>query len=154
MSATGAKCQYCGALCSLNESLLRHLGVYDWGNCGNCGLFLKMTLDKTQKNIVATEKCTSVINFGMIRSYLLRKDLPYSEPPISENVCQELKQIMIGIKINTDPDPTNPKGRAFKNEDSKKWVINNLMPKIVPIYSDYGTLHFIDDVENFLSQHS
>ncbi|HSQ49218.1 MAG TPA: hypothetical protein VLL96_06020 [Candidatus Deferrimicrobiaceae bacterium] len=114
---------------------MQHLKIFDWGNCGNCGLFLKVTLDGTRAKILAIEKYSSVINFGLFVSNQLNKAYPYSEPPIPENDCQELKKIMIGIKFNTIAGSTSFK--AFKSFASKDWVTNNLMPKIAPIFSDY-----------------
>ena len=137
MTTNLAKCPYCESPCSLNAPLIQHLRTSNWCNCGNCGLFLKVTLDQTRTKIVALEKYSTVVNFGLVASQKLNKAYPYSEPPIPENDCQELKKIMIGIKFNTTADSTNPNLKAFKNDASKDWVINNLVPKIVPIFSDY-----------------
>lgn len=137
MTTNLAKCPYCDSPCSLNAGLMQHLRVFNWANCGNCGLFLKLTIDQTRTKIVAVEKYSSVVNFGLVVSQKLNKAYPYAEPPIPENDCQELKKIMIGIKINTVADSRNPNVKTFSSYASKEWVINNLMPKIAPIFSNY-----------------
>ena len=137
MTENPIKCPYCESPCVLNAALIQHLRLSNWGNCGNCGLFLKVTLDKTRTKILTIEKYSSPINFGLVTSQKLNKTYPYSEPPISESDCQELKKIMIGIKFNTMNDSANPNVKTFRNDASKEWVEKNLMPRIAPIFTDY-----------------
>jgi hypothetical protein len=137
MSVNSAKCPYCEASCSLNQGLLQHLRMFNWACCANCGLILKVTLNTTQTAIVALEKYATVINLGLVTSQVLKKSYPYSEQPIPENTNQELKKIMIGIRVNTIQNVNNPQEKVFKNADSQNWVINNLVPKIIPILNDY-----------------
>lgn len=132
------QCPYCNSNCTLNETLLNHLKNFDWALCSNCGLFLKVTLDKTGRHLVAVDKYNSPVKFGFVSSQRLNTAYPYSEPPLPEDICQELKQIMIGIKVNTHvPNPANPNVKAFKSQSSWKWVMENLMPKVIPIFKEY-----------------
>lgn len=137
MSRNPTNCPYCNSTCTLNETLLKHLKDFDWALCANCGLFLKVTKDKTNNRLLAVDKYDTVIKFGFVCSQRLNKAYPYAEPPIPDDVCQELKKIMIGIKVNTQSNPANPNAKFFKSQTSWKWVVEDLMPKIVPIFKEY-----------------
>ena len=130
-------CPYCGTQNYVSKPLIEHLKTFDWINCGNCGLFLKVTLDKTRTDIISLEKHTSAFYFGLIFSSRLKTAYPYSEPPMSDSDCQKVKQIVAGIRVNTIQDRANFNAKVFKDENAKNWVINNVMPMLTPIYAQY-----------------
>jgi transcription elongation factor Elf1 len=138
MTSNTTNCPYCNSTCTLNEHLLKHLKNFDWALCANCGLFLKVTIDKASNKLLSVDKYDTVVKLGFACSHRLNKAYPYAEPPIPEDICQELKQIMIGIKVNThSPNPANPTLKTFKSPASWEWVMENLMPKIIPIFNEY-----------------
>jgi len=138
MTLNSTTCPYCGSTCSANEYLLKHLKDFDWAGCANCGLLLKVTLDSTGTRILSLAKYTSTVKLGFACSQRLNKAFPYSEPAIPEDLCEELKKIMIGIAVNTTClNPAYPNIKSFKSETSQKWVIENLLPRILPIYHQY-----------------
>lgn len=146
MSAAGAKCPYCDKLNEFDILQLANLNKYGWINCRNCGLFLKVIHEKPGLYYVRFEKYDSVVSFGDLypNGPPEEEDIfldftecyHYSEPPIPEATCQELKKIMIGIQVNCELDPTK-RFKVFKNPESEKWVVETLVPKIIPIYNQY-----------------
>jgi hypothetical protein len=142
MTTNSVKCPYCENVfqSTTNEPLLFQLKFFGWICCSNCGLFLKVNLDPSGTfplSVRSIEKYTAPVNFGLLCAKKFNRAYPYSEPPIPEPTCEELKRIMFGIRVNTVPDPANPSAKVFKNLESKKWVLEQLMPKIIPIYNDY-----------------
>jgi hypothetical protein len=138
MSAPGAKCPYCDVFCELDVILLATLNNFGWINCRNCGQFLKVIFEKPGLYDAKYEKFTSEVPFGeLYPKDSLYQYYIYSEPPIPETVCQELKKIMIGIQVNLKSHPTNKNVKFFKSPESEKWVVETLLPKIIPIYDQY-----------------
>ena len=137
MSVAGAKCPYCDTISEFDILSLATLKHYGWMNCRNCGLFLKVLFEKPGLYDSKFEKYDSVVSFGELYSEHLAQYFSYSEPPIPEVFCQELKKIMRGIIVNFQSHPTNTKIRVIKNAEAEKWVVESLVPKIVPIYNNY-----------------
>jgi hypothetical protein len=142
MSGAGAKCPYCDVFCEFDLLSVLTINKFGWINCRNCGQLLKVIFEKPGLYDTRLEKYTSLVSFGEFYPkgsiYSIYQYYLYSEPSIPEAVCQELKKIMIGIKVNLKTyTQGNKTFQNFKDPDSEKWVVENLVPKIIPIYNQY-----------------
>ena len=145
MSVAGAKCPYCDTLNDFDILQVTTLSKYGWINCRYCGLFLRVIHEKPGLYYVRFEKYDSVVSFGDLYPKGYPEDdflidfiecYHYSEPPIPEIICQELKKITIGIQVNCVLDSTK-RFKVFKSPEAQKWVVETLVPKIIPIYNQY-----------------
>jgi len=131
------QCPYCGAQFSLSPQNLEHLKEHDWLNCSKCGLFVTVALDENRSSIVSIEKYTEPINLGTFHSTKLNKDFLITEPPIPTNVSNYLADGICNIRWHLVVDPKNPSSQVFRDQRSRDWTVNFLVPKILPVYNEY-----------------
>jgi hypothetical protein len=139
MTPKANQCPHCGVQKDDNVTA-EDLEQFKKGNwiifCKSCGLLMKITLDEKTCKVLSFEKLSAPISLP-IHSSLLNQDLFYSESPMPDSDCENLKQIIRELRQYTKLAKPESEGLETQIDKNRMRIAKDFVPQLGAIYNAY-----------------